>query len=139
MHGPIGFVRAMGRGGSVSEEEVPGGARAAFANREVGGIAFDGENHIAGGKADRGIGMRSTVIEQLRQFFHCGFGGLRLFSGEFANSRQECGVNGTGIEKEGPENLEDAFLVGGIEGGCVVRRWCELGFGTVIRALPGVW
>ena len=79
-----GAVRRRGFGGvmgTTAEEVVSGGARASLGCSKVGGIALDVEDHVAGVEADRSVGMRSAVIEELGQGFQSGFGAVCLLGG----------------------------------------------------------
>ena len=98
MHGTVGFIRTLGRDGLICQEEVPGGARASFDNGQVRSIAFDSKQHVACRETDSGVGMGRAVVEQLCEFFHHRFGGLRLFCGEFANCSQQGGIDGAGVK-----------------------------------------
>ena len=139
MDGAVGFVLAGGGGGFVSEKEVAGSARAAFGDRKIRCVAFDSEEHVAGGVADYGIGMGGAIVEQLGEFLHCCCCCLGLFGGEFADRCKKRGVDGASVEKKSSENFKNARSVGGIERRGIIGNSCELGFGAVVGSLPRVW
>ena len=112
------------------------GARTAFGDRQVRGVAFDGEQHVTGGETDRGVGMSGTIVEQLCQFVHCGGGGVGLFGRQLTNGGKKSGVDGAGVEEKSAEDLKNPKFVGGIDGWGGIGEGGKLGFGAVVWSLP---
>ena len=93
LNGTVGF-QCVGRiGASICQIEIPCSTGTPFDNGQIGGVAFDGENHAAGSEMDGYIGMGGALVQKLRQFFHGGFGSFGLCSCKFANGSEECGIN----------------------------------------------
>ncbi len=118
----VGFELGGGSGRGIGEIKVTGGARVGLDDGQIGRIAFDGKYHVTGGEAEGSIGVSGTIIQELREFIHCGFGALRLLSSKLANGGEERGINCACVEKEGAKNFENVSLVGHIKGGGVVGQ-----------------
>ena len=79
----------------VASIMVPGGAGSRFFRADVGGVAFDAENYVAGVVLYHQIGMGGTIIEQFCYFFPSVSSGMILM---FFNSDYVCdlsAINGT--------------------------------------------
>ena len=82
---------------------------------EIGGIAFDVEDHVAANVADGGMGMTCCIVKEMFDGRQGGFGARGLLSSKCADGRKHGGVNGPGVEEEGAEDFLDAFGVCKIE------------------------
>ena len=81
VEGTIGHEGIGGLGRLAGQVKVSGSSTGARCDDgQVGVIAFDDEQHVAGGKADGGVGMSSsTIVEQLgASLYHC-LGAADLF------------------------------------------------------------
>ncbi len=134
----IGFEGISGMFGGISEKEETGGAGSCFDHGQVGGIAFDGKDHVAGGEAHGGVRIGGTIVKELGQFGHGVDGALGLFGGEFADGRKKRGVDGARVVEERAQDLKDAKFVGSIEGSGVVRLNGILCLHAIVGALPRV-
>ena len=57
------FERGSGAGRLVREEEETGGARSSFGDGQIGGVALDGEEHVAGLVSDGSFGVCGAIVE----------------------------------------------------------------------------
>ena len=62
VHGTVRFVGTRWGDQLVCQEEILGGAGAAFHYREIGCVAFDGKDHVAGGEAHGGVRVGGTIV-----------------------------------------------------------------------------
>ena len=71
--------------------------------------------HIAGVKADLGVRVGGSVVQELNEGLH-GIGGrLGLLGCDGAKSWEHSEVNGSSIVQEGAEDFEDLLLVLDVE------------------------
>jgi hypothetical protein len=83
--------------------------------------------------------VSGTLVELLGEFGHGGLGTLGLLCGQFTDSSEQRGIDGTSIEEKHAKHLQDTEFVGGVNGSGSVRQiGMVLGFGAVIRTLPRV-
>jgi hypothetical protein len=98
----------------VVEIRGPNRAGASFRRSEVGGIAFDPQDHVASDAADSGDRMGGAVVEKLDDSLHCGLGAFGLLGGDGADSSKHRGINCASIKEEGAEDFLHSFGVSGI-------------------------
>lgn len=67
----------------VTKKVVASDATSCLGEDEVGSIGVDVEAHVAGIKANNGIGVARNIIKELVHFLVGGDGGLGLLSGHF--------------------------------------------------------
>ncbi len=58
--GAVGGVGIGVPGGLVGQIEITRGAGTGFDNGKVGGVAFDGQHHVAGGETDDGVRIQDA-------------------------------------------------------------------------------
>jgi hypothetical protein len=60
--------RSWGFGGIISrlraEVQITGGARASFGSGQVGSVALDVQDHVAGSESNSGVRMSGTIMQQ---------------------------------------------------------------------------
>jgi hypothetical protein len=108
VYGSIGldrFVLFIG----AAEIENAAGSRSSFGLGEIRGITVDGENHWAGGVANRVIGVGSGVIEEMIDVFECFGGYFSLCSGQGSDCYEHGAVDCSGIVQEAAQYLLKAF------------------------------
>jgi hypothetical protein len=72
---------------------IASGAGASFRRSEIGGVAFDPQDHVASDIADSGYGMGGAAVEKLDDSLHCGLGAFGLLGGDGADSSEHRGIN----------------------------------------------
>ena len=68
-----------------------------------------------------------------------GVGARGLGGGKGAQGDQNGRINGSGIVKEGPYDLLQAFKAHGVKWSRGISGCSELGFGAIVWWCPGVW
>ena len=123
----------------AAEEEDAAGTGASLFLGEVGGIAVGVEDHAAGVETKNGVGVGSTVVEQLGDSNGGGGGAVGLRGCERAKRNKHGRVDGTsGIQESADDVLEMTESRG-------VKRWRAvvglrvLDGGPIGRGYPGVW
>ena len=109
------------------------GAAASFGLGEVGSVAVDDEDHVAGTIGNDGVGMGRSVVQEL---FHLGeglLGGIGLLRGNGAERGEHSEVNGARIIKEGAHDFLDEFLALRIEEWGRVVVGGELVFASLVK------
>ncbi len=88
----FGWVTGVG-----AEVMVAADSAASFRHREIGGVAIDVEDHVAGVITERGVGMGGAVVEYLDDGFGGVVGAFGLFGGKRVERNKECDVDGAGV------------------------------------------
>ena len=78
----------------------PTGARTGFGFREIRGIRPDDETHVAGIVSNLGIGVRSSILEEVLHVSIQGDCRSRLAGGKLAEGGDHSGINSAGIIKK---------------------------------------
>jgi len=97
------------------------------------------ERHVAGMIPDDSMWMGGTVVEELCEGFHGGFGAFCLLRGQSTECCEHGGIDGPGIVEEYPDDFLDMFAICCVQGWGGVGVWCKLGFGTIVWLLPRMW
>ena len=138
-----GWSCARGRGlqrvvRSVAEEEVAGVARTGLGFTEIGSVAVDPEVHVTCSIPNGGVRMGGSVVEQLDDLVHSGFGCCGLFRRQRVESEEHGVIDGTRVEKEGTDDFLDAGASRWWKDRGSVRRRSELSLGAVDGGCPRV-
>jgi len=122
----------------VAKEVISGepGSRLGFG--EIGGVAVGLEEHVTGMKADDGIGMRGTVVEEVCARFGRGLSADSLGSGQGAKGDKERRVDGPAVVQENANDLLQPREATVREGWRCVGRSSELSVSPVLGLLPMV-
>jgi len=86
------------------------------------------ERHVAGMILDDSMWMGGTVVEELCEGFHGGFGAFCLLRGQSAECCEHGGINGPGIVEEYPDDFLDMFAICCVQGWGWRRGLVQIGF-----------
>jgi hypothetical protein len=82
---------------------------------EIGGVAVDMKNHVAGMKSKGGVGMGGGVVEELCDSDGGGFGTIVLLGGEGTKGDEHGAVNCPCIVEKGAYHLLQTLELSGVE------------------------
>ena len=83
---------------AAAEVVVASGARARFGGSQVGGVAFDPEDHVTSDETHGGVRMSGTIVQEVGDGFHGCLGAFGLLSGDGADGSDHRGVDSASIE-----------------------------------------
>ena len=72
---------------------------------------MDAEDHVAGNVAYLDGRMGSGVVQEIRDFYHSGFGLFGMGGGDYAKGEKHGEVNDDSIVEEGSTNLMNLFIL----------------------------
>ena len=125
-------------GGEGAEEEIAAGTGAGLGFGEVGCVAVDVEDHVAGMVADGGVRMSGAVVEQLGDGARGGFGTVGLGAGEGAEGDEQSGVDGASVVEKSTDDFLKTGDAGGGEASGEVGWRGELCVFAVDGSCPGM-
>ena len=137
--GSVGRWYFGGVGETRAHVEVAACSGACVFLGEVGGVAVDMKNHVAGVETKGGIRMGGGVVQELGDGDGGGFGAVVLLGGKGAKGDEHGAVDGPGVVEEGADDFLEAFELSGVEWRGIVGGCGVLNGGSVGWWCPGVW
>ena len=102
-----------GVGRAWAEEVNTGGTAASVFFGEIGGVAVEVKDHVAGEIANLGVRVGVRVVEEVGDLAHGVFCGFGLGRGDGAEGNEHGEVDGDGVVKEGADDGLDVAGAGG--------------------------
>ena len=107
-------------------------AAARFWFGQIGRVAVDMQDHVAGTVAEFGVGIGGTIVEEMDHLDGGGFRSNGLGGRQVAEDVEHGGVDGPRIIEElSHDTLEEFGVLGRVLGGSI-KRACKLDFGAVL-------